>query len=171
MFGFKLTSPAFKDGSRLPVKYTIDGDKVSPPLKWKGAPGETKSFALVALDLDVPKEMGGFFCHWMVYDIAASVRELPEGASERLPAGAKQLPNTYAQFGMAGIPMARYGPPWPPTPDHRYQFTLYTLRVATLGLAANANYQDFKRAVEANAIKSAQLIGVYGPAKTPMPKQ
>lgn len=166
-----LKSPAFQEGGRLPVKYTIDGGKVSPPLRWDNPPKGTKSFALLMDDLDVPKQYGGIFIHWMVYDISASVRELPEGASPagKMPAGAKEVPNFYAQMGMANTPLARYGAPWPPTPNHRYRFTLYALKVERLGLPEKAGYTEFLAAVQANTIKSEQLIGIFGPAKTPLP--
>ncbi len=167
-----LTSPAFKNGEKLPAKYTIDGDKLSPPLKWEKQPKGTKSFALLMEDLDVPAEYGGIFIHWMVCDIPANVKELSEGASQsgKLPSGSKEIPNFYAQMGMAGTPMAKYGPPWPATPNHKYQFTLYALKVEKLGLAADAGYPDFQKAVKANMLQSSTLIGVFGPAKTPLPK-
>jgi len=33
-----LESPAFSNGSRIPRKYTCDGDDVSPPLRWRNVP-------------------------------------------------------------------------------------------------------------------------------------
>ena len=33
----KVTSKAFADGERIPVKYTGEGKDVSPPLEWSGA--------------------------------------------------------------------------------------------------------------------------------------
>jgi Raf kinase inhibitor-like YbhB/YbcL family protein len=166
-----LTSPAFKDGGKIPVKYTGDGEKLSPPLKWGDPPKGTKSFTLLMDDLDVPKEYGGIFIHWMVYDIPANARELAEGASNagKLPSGAKEVPNFFTQMGAAGAAMTKYGPPWPPTPNHRYRFILYALKVDKLGLAANATYPDFQKAVKDNMIQSWTLIGVFGPAKTPLP--
>lgn len=58
-----LKSSAFENNGVMPEKYTIDGEKVSPPLEWENAPAGTKSFALIMLDLDVPVELGGFFLH------------------------------------------------------------------------------------------------------------
>jgi len=165
-----LNSPAFNDGGKIPVKYTIDGEKLSPPLNWGNPPKETKSFALLMDDLDVPKEYGGIFIHWMVYDIPASARELAEGASNKgkLPADSKEVPNFYVQMGDAAAALTKYGPPWPPTPNHRYRFTLYALKVEKLGLAANATYPEFQKAVQDNTIQSWTLTGVFGPAQTPM---
>lgn len=39
----KLTSSAFDDGDLIPKLYTCDGEDISPPLAWTGAPSEAKS--------------------------------------------------------------------------------------------------------------------------------
>ncbi|MFM8270721.1 MAG: YHYH protein, partial [Gemmata sp.] len=44
--GFTLTSPAFEHKGKMPAEFTGDGDGVSPPLKWSGAPAGTKFYAL-----------------------------------------------------------------------------------------------------------------------------
>ncbi len=167
-----LRSPAFTNGGRIPQKYTIDGQKASPPLKWDDPPGGTKSFAILMEDLDVPKEYGGIFIHWMVHDIPASARELSDGARPdgKLPDGAREVPNFYARMGMANTPMVKYGPPWPPTPDHRYKFTLFALKVEKLQLGRDAGYEEFMKEVKKNMLSTSELIGVYGPSRTPLPK-
>ncbi len=162
---FTLESSAFKNGAILPKKYTIDGEKLSPPLKWDDAPGGTKSFALTVTDSDTP--MGGIFVHWILYDIPPSVKEVGEGT---VPAGAKQLPNSYAAFGEMGAPLASgYGPAWPPDKSHRYVFTLYALRVESLGITAVADYNTFRDAALPETLATTTLIADYGPAETPMP--
>ena len=35
---FTLSSPAFSNGQAIPAKYTCDGENLSPPLQWSGAP-------------------------------------------------------------------------------------------------------------------------------------
>jgi phosphatidylethanolamine-binding protein (PEBP) family uncharacterized protein len=37
-----------------PKEYTCDGKDLAPPLKWSGAPADTKSFALIVDDPDAP---------------------------------------------------------------------------------------------------------------------
>ena len=37
LWSLKVTSPAFRDGEPIPVKYTADGDNVSPPISWSMA--------------------------------------------------------------------------------------------------------------------------------------
>jgi len=51
----KIESTAFKEGSMIPVKYTCDGDDISPPLNWSGVPEGTQSFALINDDPDAPR--------------------------------------------------------------------------------------------------------------------
>lgn len=51
---FSLTSPAFRDGERIPARYTADGENFSPPLQWSDPPPGTKSFAIVVEDPDAP---------------------------------------------------------------------------------------------------------------------
>ena len=63
---FELKSPAFTDGGALPKKYTIDGEKVSPPLEWANAPEGTRSLVLVMTDSDAPLQMfPGVIVHWV----------------------------------------------------------------------------------------------------------
>jgi phosphatidylethanolamine-binding protein (PEBP) family uncharacterized protein len=67
----------------LPVAYTCEGEDVSPPLAWSGAPPETKSFALVVHDPDAPDpaKPQRIWVHWIVIDISRSITQLAEGAS------------------------------------------------------------------------------------------
>ena len=47
----QVSSPNFQEirpRLRIPPKNTCDGDNLSPPLEWSGAPEGTKSLALIA---------------------------------------------------------------------------------------------------------------------------
>jgi hypothetical protein len=70
----QLTSSAFSEGAPIPVKYTCDGQDLSPPLRWSNLPGGTKSLALVCEDPDAPV---GIWVHWVLYDIPPSLTGLP----------------------------------------------------------------------------------------------
>ena len=63
---FKLTSPAAKDGERLPIEFTGDGASASPPLAWTGLPKGTQSLVLIMHHLD-PE--GKTKIYWLMYDI------------------------------------------------------------------------------------------------------
>src|SRR3954453_23858324 len=45
--GFTLSSSEFGEGQPIPRRYACDGDNVSPPLAWSGAPGESVALAMV----------------------------------------------------------------------------------------------------------------------------
>jgi len=88
---FTLISPSFKDGDFIPRRHTCDGDDVSPRLEWEGQPPNARSFALIMYDPDAPM---GTFIHWVIYNIPASVRSIPEGVQKE----AESLPG----LGFAG---------------------------------------------------------------------
>ena len=72
---FILTSSAISEGGDLPKEFTGDGEGATLPLSWKGAPAETKSFALVMDHIardDVKK------VYWVIWDIPATVTNLPK---------------------------------------------------------------------------------------------
>ncbi len=48
-----LSSPTFASGGRLPIRFTADGDGVSPPLV-SDLPAGTTSLALILEDPDAP---------------------------------------------------------------------------------------------------------------------
>jgi len=71
-----LTSRAFQQGGTIPMKYTCDGDNISPPFAWSGVPEGTRSFVLLC---DDPSAPSGIFHHWAAYDIPWDWRRLAEG--------------------------------------------------------------------------------------------
>src|SRR5918911_4226084 len=74
---FIMKSPAFADGHQIPARYTRDGENVSPPLEWSGAPAGAQSYVLIIEDPDAPS---GTFRHWAVYNIPGDRTGLQEGA-------------------------------------------------------------------------------------------
>ena len=147
-----LTSTAFKNGEAIPKKYTGDGPDLSPPLKWTDPPEHAKSFALICDDPDAPM---GTWVHWVVWNIPATARELPEGVAKKdtLPDGAKQGLTDFRSVGYGG-------PAPPPGKPHRYFFKLYALDT-DLSLDASAKKKDLVKAMEDHVLAEAQLIGTY----------
>src|SRR5918993_1371023 len=76
VMSFTLTSDAFKDGEWIPRRFTCEGEDLSPPLAWSGAPEGTQSFALLVDDPDAPR---GTFTHWILFDVPVDVTGLDEG--------------------------------------------------------------------------------------------
>ena len=154
---FILTSAAFKDGAPIPGKYTCDGGDVSPPLTWSGTPAGTRSVALIADDPDAP---GGTWVHWVLYNLPATVAELPENVAqvETLDlGGARQGRNDFHRPGYGG-------PCPPPGAAHRYFFKLYALDV-TLQLRSAAQKKDLEAAMQGHTLAMAQLVGTYARRK------
>ena len=145
-----LTSAAFADGNAMPRRYTCEGEDVSPPLAWSGAPETTRSFALIVEDPAAPTQI---WTHWVVYDIPASSRALPAGQDgNTLPAG--------SLLGLNDWQRARYGGPCPPVGRHRYIHRLFALDCRLENLRAPTRAQ-LLRAMQGHIIAAAQLIGTY----------
>ncbi|HXK33084.1 MAG TPA: YbhB/YbcL family Raf kinase inhibitor-like protein [Dehalococcoidia bacterium] len=148
---FRLTSEMFGDGETLPVDFTCNGANVSPPLAWENVPDGTQSFALIMDDPDAP---GGDFVHWVLYDIPADLRALPEAvpAGETVPGIGTQGVNGANQPGFIGA--------CPPSGEHRYQYKLYALD-ALLGLPPRTTKAGLLAAMEGHILAQAQLTGLY----------
>ena len=147
-------------------------NNTSPKLNWTEPPAGTRSFALAVTDPDLPAAFNfpRSFAHWMIYNIPSVVTGLPEGVSPHgsLPAGARELNSDFVTFKIPGYGKG-YGGPWPPDAPHRYNFTLYALKVEKLDLPDDADYVEFVKAVLPVTIQSTNLMGWYGPAVDPLP--
>ena len=147
---FILSSPAFENGSRIPTKYTCDGEDVSPPLRWVGATEGARSFALLCADPDAPR---GTWWHWAVYDIATDEAGLPEAYPKGWHVGAcRQAVN---DFGYSG-----YGGPCPPIGRHRYFHKLYALDTILPDLGKPTKVQ-LEKAMAGHILTKAEIIGLY----------
>ncbi len=147
-----LRSDAFQEGATISVKYTCDGDDLSPPLNWGGMPPQTRSFALIVDDPDAPS---GVFTHWVIFDITANTHKLVEGVKPvpQLPDGAIQGKNSFGKVG--------YGGPCPPRgPAHHYHFTVYALD-DMLRLTPGASKEQVLGAMQGHILDQSQLIGLY----------
>lgn len=149
--GLELRSEAFDDGDVIPLRYTCDGEDVSPALKWSGAPDGVEAFALVMDDPDAPT---GTFVHWVAYDIPASTTALPEEIPDQtvLPPGGIHGENSWHRLG--------YGGPCPPDGRHRYFFKLYALDTS-LGLDPGATKRELLDAMDGHVLSEARLLGEY----------
>ncbi|MGC8855881.1 MAG: YbhB/YbcL family Raf kinase inhibitor-like protein [Anaerolineae bacterium] len=146
-----LSSPAFGAGQPIPVTYSCRGRDISPALEWGDPPASTQSFALIMDDPDAPV---GTWDHWVLYNIPASVRRLPEAipAEASLPDGSLHGKNSWGRLG--------YGGPCPPSGTHRYFFRLYALDT-TLPLSSGASKKQVLEAMKGHILAQAELMGTF----------
>ncbi len=136
--GMELTSIDIAEGQAMDhdqvfAGFGCEGRNLAPSLSWFGVPEGTRSFVVTAYDPDAPTGSG--FWHWSVFNIPASVTNLPEGAgtdTAPLPDGAVQARNDFSQnaFGGACPPEGR---------THRYVFTVYAMPQDNLPIDKNAS--------------------------------
>jgi len=146
--GFTLQSPAFDNHSTIPIKYTCDGQNISPPLAWIKPPHGTKSFVLIMEDPDAPNKT---WDHWILFNIPANVKTLAENMQE--PPGGTKL-------GMNSWQQVKYNGPCPPTGKHRYYFKLFALNIL-LDLKQGATKEEILSAMNKHILAASEWIGKY----------
>ncbi len=147
-----VSSPAFGHGERIPLQFSGEGEDISPPLEWSNIPDKAKSLALLMEDPDAP---GGTFVHWVIFNIPAESKGLPEAVPDkpRLDDGSVQGRNTAGGIGY-------YGPLPPMGTRHRYYFTVYALD-NMLGLGPGATREQVLKAIEGHVLDKGRLLGLY----------
>lgn len=151
----EIKSSAFSDEGSMPSKYTCDGQSVSPPLDFSGAPAGTKSLALISDDPDAP---AGTWVHWVVWNIPPTSTGLKEGIGSvnSLPDGTKQGVTDFKRVG--------YGGPCPPSGTHRYYFKLYAID-SLLELPPSTTKAGLETAMRGHILANATLMGTYSRRK------
>ncbi|MGH8178517.1 MAG: YbhB/YbcL family Raf kinase inhibitor-like protein [Steroidobacter sp.] len=163
----KLTSASFLPDQPIPEEFAFGApDSVlhvrlaanhNPQLKWTGAPAETRSFALICVDLDAPTKPDDVnqegrvvpatlpradFYHWTMVDIPAATTEITAGeCSDGIvaggkkhltgPKGSRQGVNDYTSWFANDADMAGtyrgYDGPCPPWNDMRVHRYQFTV--------------------------------------------
>ena len=199
----KLTSDSFPNGGTIPPRFALGvpdpdthvrfGENRNPHLSWSDPPEGTRSFALICHDPDVPSVGDDVnqegktvpvdlprtnFFHWVLVDIPAHLREIPEGAASDgvTPHGKAVGPGHFGRAGrndytgwFSGNPdmegeFGGYdgpGPPWNDERLHHYHFTLYALDTDRLDLPDSFGGADALRAMEGHIVAQSEWIGSY----------
>jgi hypothetical protein len=150
-----LTSDAFAHGQSIPAKYTCVGRNISPGLMWGEPPAGTQSFALIMDDPDAPI---GTWVHWVLFNIPASARSLPEDLAvtgKNSPEGQGSPFTGRNSSGKIG-----YDGPCPPGGTHRYFFKLYALD-EMLGLLPGADKGELLKGMEGHILAQGELMGTF----------
>jgi len=152
----KLQSPSFMNNAVIPMKFTGDGEDVSPALTWLNLPAGVKELALICDDPDAPTPEP--WVHWVICKIPADAKGLPESiaktASLAEPKGALQGKNSFGKIG--------YGGPAPPKGHgvHHYHFKLYALDVS-LSVASGVDKKGLLGAMKGHILAQGELVGTY----------
>ena len=143
----QLTSEAFANGQSIPAKYSCIGTNTSPALAWTEPPAGTGSFALIVDDPDAPM---GTWVHWVLYNIPADMRSLPEAFSAQDP----------ISVGKNSSSHLTYDGPCPPNGTHRYYFKLYALDSA-FSLSPGATKDGLLKAMDGHILAQSELMGTF----------
>lgn len=150
-----LSSTTFVHGGEIPARCTCQGKDLAPALAWAGVPTGTKSLALIVDDPDAPDPAAPkmTYVHWVLYNLPASSKGLPEGVTpEKLPKGTRQGLNDWKRTG--------YGGPCPPIGRHRYFHKLYALDTV-LGDLGTPTKAALEAAMAGHVLERVELMGTY----------
>jgi Raf kinase inhibitor-like YbhB/YbcL family protein len=143
--GLKISSPAFKHNGNIPLKYSCEGDNVSPPLHIGNIPGGTESLAIIMHDPDADKPGG--FTHWVAWNIDP-VTEIPAQYTAGM-----QGRNSGDKTGYTGM--------CPPTGSHHYHFRVYALDRKLDLPAGVADKAGLEKAMQGHILAEGLLTGTY----------
>ena len=143
-----VSSPAFEAGGTIPKKHTGEGQDVSPPLRWGSLPQGTKEIAIICDDPDAPTEKP--FVHWVIYEIPADQKGLPEGGIE----GALEGTNDFGRIGYDGcMPPQGHG-------IHHYHFKVYALDTE-LDVPVGLSKDELLAVMGGSILDEGELVGTY----------
>lgn len=141
----EVSSSAFENGTGIPIKYTCEGENVSPVLFFRNLPMTTKSIAII---MDDPDASSGTFNHWLAWNIPGNLEDLPESAV---------VPN----LGKNGFGKNLYMGPYPPLGQiHRYFFRVYALD-EFLNLPNGSNRAQLEDFIKSHVQAYGELMGTY----------
>jgi Raf kinase inhibitor-like YbhB/YbcL family protein len=154
----QVTSEAFAAEAPMPARFTADGARVSPPLRFAAIPVGTRTLALVVEDADSPTPAP--LCHMLAWNIdPADGGGFHEAA---LDEDAMPPARCGALFGKNSFMKAGWLPPDPPTGHgpHRYCFQVFALDTA-LTLENGAGRGALVEAMAGHLLGKGLLVGTY----------
>ena len=154
----RVTSEAFADGGAMPARFTDDGAKVSPPLRFGGLPSGARSLALVVEDADSPTPAP--LCHALVWGIVAAEGTGFQEAA--LDGDAMPTTRSGAIVGKNSFFKTGWLPPDPPTGHgaHRYAFQVYALDIMP-DLEEGSGRGSVVDMLKGHILAKGLLVGTY----------
>lgn len=157
----RLMSDDFTEGGSFPVEYTCDGTGVSPPLRWSGAPSNTKSFVIVMDSIPGPLRPGEVnsekHYYLILYNIPPSTSAITKSTSGLGTVGQNFLGKTIG-----------YTPPCSQGPGaKKYTFTLYALSSLLALEQSDATLTNLEPLLTGKVLAKAQLNVLYSRTDSP----
>jgi hypothetical protein len=158
----EVGSGAFSHGDPIPERFTEDGDKISPPIAWRGVPDGTAAVMLLIEDADSPTPQP--FVHAIAWNLP------PRDA--HLPAAALRGPTTPGDghaLGKNSLLKAQYLPPDPPPGHgpHRYAFQIFALD-RSCDFAHPPGRRRILAALRGHVLAKGYIVGTYERAPEPV---
>lgn len=144
-----VSSPVMTDGGTLPERFTCDGASVSPPIRWKGAPKGTRSYAVVMHHEAGP---GDLHTYLLVHTIPSTIDHLDEGSTK------------VGRFGVNTVDRKpAYTPPCSKGPGPKpYTLTVYALSKApTFASGTLVTREALLAAITKTTLASASMTVTY----------
>jgi Raf kinase inhibitor-like YbhB/YbcL family protein len=157
---FVLTSSAFPDGGRIPVRNAGNlrtnancvGQNISPALSWTAPPDGTKSFALILSDLEARSGFG--IIQTIMYGMPAQLRGFAEGEFTSV--------SDKFTLGKSSLGAAAYvGPCSPAGPPYHYLFLIVATDFEPQTLPGGLTRHELFEKLQGHAKAAAGLIGLF----------
>ncbi len=152
--GIIVTSPAFAPDATMPVRFTADGEGVSPPLRWTGVPPGAKAVALLVEDADSPTP------HPLVHAI---IHALP-GTDGGIDEGAMPGPGHDGDVAAGRNSFLRAGWLPPDSPPghgpHRYVFQVFALDIAP-DAATSPGREALVGTMAGHVLAKGAMVGLF----------
>lgn len=131
------------------------GANINPEVSWSGAPANTKSFALIVVDPDIPTDFSKAnkegaviprgmrrtnYYHWQILDIPKDKTSIAEGQDS-------------SYHGPC--------PPWNDELIHHYHFKVFALDVPSIKISGEATAPKIINAIEDHIIAEGEAVGTF----------
>jgi len=149
--GLRVTSDAFGPNGNIPAVHAspdVGGENISIPVRWSGAPANTKSYAVIIFDAHPIADQ---FVHAAVFNLPASKLELESGEIDRLDAGTRAA-------GYYGMQPPRH------SGDHPYRIKVFALNRETIELPELSPYlfyEELEPCLQDYVVASGELQGFF----------
>ena len=146
--GMTITSSAFKNGEKIPIEYTCQGQNINPPLTFSGFPSNTKSLVLIINDSDTQSSN---WTHWLVWDIDPAK---PQIDADAISSSFRVGQNSWGQDNYSG--------PCPPANDnpHHYNFQAFALD-KSIGNIKISDANAINQLISGHILVEGKLVGIY----------